>query len=287
MNEEHRTPIEDDGIDAAWDPADAATPKPVDEADADRAAPSKQKGGGRRKADADPGGDADAEDQGGLDEACPDLPLTGRVEALLLAADRPVTEARLGAILGLRGKGVAKRIEEAIEALNAEYEKTGRMFRARRLAGGWQFLTEPVLGPLLGRMQKDRQQSRLSPAAMETLSIIAYRQPVIRAEIEAIRGVSCGEVLRGLMERRLVKIVGRAEELGRPMLYGTTREFLKAFGLSSLDDLPEVDDDRSKHENRPKPAAEKPQDADQSQTATRHEETRDEANEGEAKESEA
>lgn len=129
------------------------------------------------------------------------------------------------------------------------------MFRARRLAGGWQFLTEPALGPLLGRMQKDRAQSRLSPAAMETLSIIAYRQPVIRAEIEAIRGVSCGEVLRGLMERRLVKIVGRAEELGRPMLYGTTREFLKAFGLSSLDDLPEVEDDRSKPEPRPRPEA--------------------------------
>ena len=110
-----------------------------------------------------------------------------------------------------------------------------------RLAGGWQVLTRPEFGPLLARLHRDRQQSRLTPAAMETLAIVSYRQPLIRAEIEAIRGVACGEVLRGLLERRLVKIVGRAEELGRPMLYGTTREFLKVFGLSSLDDLPEVE----------------------------------------------
>ena len=84
------------------------------------------------------------------------------------------------------------------------------------------------------------QQQKLSQAALETLSIIAYRQPVMRAEVEVIRGVACGEVLRGLMDRRLVKIVGRAEELGRPMLYGTSREFLQTFGLASLDDLPEV-----------------------------------------------
>lgn len=84
--------------------------------------------------------------------------------------------------------------------------------------------------------------SRLTPAALETLAIIAYRQPVLRADLEAIRGVACGEVLRGLLERRLVRIVGRAEELGRPMLYGTTKEFLQIFGLGSLKDLPKSED---------------------------------------------
>src|SRR5690606_6377967 len=113
-------------------------------------------------------------------------------------------------------------------------------FRAERLAGGWQLLTLPTFGPLLHRLHTERQQSRLSQAALETLAIIAYRQPIMRAEVEAIRGVASGEVLRGLLERRLIKIAGRAEELGRPMLYGTTKEFLKVFGLGSLDDLPAV-----------------------------------------------
>jgi segregation and condensation protein B len=101
-------------------------------------------------------------------------------------------------------------------------------------------MTREELAPLVSRLHEQRQQQKLSQAALETLSIIAYRQPVMRAEIEVIRGVACGEVLRGLMERRLVKIVGRAEELGRPMLYGTTKDFLNIFGLANLNDLPEV-----------------------------------------------
>ena len=95
---------------------------------------------------------------------------------------------------------------------------------------------------MLSRLRGDRQLSKLTPAALETLAIIAYRQPVLRVDLEAIRGVACGEVLRGLLERRLVRIVGRAEELGRPMLYGTTREFLEVFGLATLDDLPNAKD---------------------------------------------
>ena len=94
--------------------------------------------------------------------------------------------------------------------------------------------------PLVSRLHAERQQQRLSQAALETLSIIAYRQPVMRAEVEVIRGVACGEVLKGLMARRLIKIVGRAEEVGRPMLYGTTKDFLRIFGLANLQDLPEV-----------------------------------------------
>lgn len=163
-----------------------------------------------------------------------------RVEALLINTDRPLTEARIAELLGLAGKGAGKNVLAAIEELNGFYDQTARSFRAERLAGGWQLLTLPAFGPVLSRLHTDRQQSRLSQPALETLSIIAYRQPIMRAEIEAIRGVASGEVLRGLLERRLIKIVGRAEELGRPMLYGTTKEFLKVFGLSGLDDLPAI-----------------------------------------------
>lgn len=182
----------------------------------------------------------DAEDAA-ADEPAAELPLTARVEALVFASDRPVVEARLGALLGIPTRGAAKRVREAIDALNAAYAETGRAFRLVRLAGGWQVMTEPEYGVLVARMFRERQQTKLTPAAMETLAIVAYRQPILRAELEAIRGVACGEVLRGLMERRLVKIVGRAEELGRPMLYGTTGEFLKIFGLANLDDLPAVE----------------------------------------------
>jgi segregation and condensation protein B len=176
----------------------------------------------------------------GEDEPCADQPLEARIEALLLSIDRPLTEQRLTELLGLAGKSATKQLRDSLDALNRLYEETGRAFRAERLAGGWQLMTLPAFGPLLARLHTDRQQTRLSQAALETLSIIAYRQPIMRAEIEAIRGVACGEVLRSLLERRLIKIAGRAEELGRPMLYGTTKEFLKVFGLSSLEDLPAV-----------------------------------------------
>jgi segregation and condensation protein B len=173
-------------------------------------------------------------------EPCADTPLDLRIEALLMTTDRPITEARLGEVLGLSGKGVNKRVAEAIELLNQHYHGSNRSFRAQRLAGGWQLLTLPTYGPLLHRMHEQRELTRLSQPALETLAIVAYRQPIMRAEIEAIRGVASGEVLRSLMERRLIKIVGRAEELGRPMLYGTTIEFLKVFGMASMDDLPHV-----------------------------------------------
>jgi segregation and condensation protein B len=175
-----------------------------------------------------------------LEELCIDQPLELRIEALLLASDRPLSESRLAEVLGIGGKGAGKRILAAIETLNEQYRGSSRAFAAERLAGGWQILTLPAFGPLLHRLHEKRQETRLSQPALETLAIIAYRQPTMRAEIEAIRGVASGEVLRSLMERRLIKIVGRAEELGRPMLYGTTVEFLKVFGMASLDDLPQV-----------------------------------------------
>lgn len=136
-------------------------------------------------------------------------------------------------------------VREAVEELNRQYDASGRAFRVMAVAGGFQVLTLPAFAPVVARLKGSRLQGRLTPAALETLAIIAYRQPLLRADLESIRGVACGEVLRGLMERRLVRIVGRADEVGRPMLYGTTREFLKVFGLSRLEDLPQSKDLRT------------------------------------------
>lgn len=162
-----------------------------------------------------------------------DLPL--RLEAAMMATDRAINASKLSDILG----GVAtKPIREAIDDLNKVYEETERSFRIEQLAGGWQIVTLPKYAQVLANLHKTRASNKLTAAALETLAIIAYKQPVLRAEIEAVRGVSSGETVRSLMERHLVKIVGRAEELGRPMLYGTTKAFLEVFGLASLKDLP-------------------------------------------------
>lgn len=161
-----------------------------------------------------------------------------RLEAVLLTTDRPISDRRLAEAAGL---DAGASVGELVSSLNEIYESSGRVFRVVRVASGWQVKTLPEAAPVLLRLLDQRKQATLTPAAMETLSIIAYRQPVLRAEIEAIRGVACGEVLRGLMDRRMVRIAGRAEEVGRPILYGTTREFLQVFGLAGIDDLPEVE----------------------------------------------
>jgi segregation and condensation protein B len=161
------------------------------------------------------------------------------IEALLFAADKPLTDGRLAELLSLPEEVPATPfLDAAVRRINRSLDLTGRSMRIRRLAGGWRVMVESRFGALIEAMKGQRTSSRLSPAALETLSVVAYRQPITRAHVEAIRGVACGEVLRGLLERRLVRIAGRAEEVGRPMLYGTTREFLLAFGLGSLSDLP-------------------------------------------------
>jgi len=175
--------------------------------------------------------------------------LTLQIEAALMVSDKPMPATKIAEALG---EGVAaKDVTTAIKKLNEAYESTGRSFRVEQVAGGFQILTLPQFGSVLTAIQKTREATRLSPAAMETLAIVAYQQPVLRAHIESIRGVASGEVLRNLMDRKLVKIVGRAEELGRPMLYGTSRKFLELFGLASLKDLPPVE--------QFKPGAAKPQ----------------------------
>jgi segregation and condensation protein B len=160
------------------------------------------------------------------------------IEAVLFASDEPLTDSRLAGIV----ETTAKQVRDCIEALNAKYEQNHNAFRIDQIAGGNQMLTMSVYNNWLKKMLRVRSDSKLSPAAMETLAIIAYKQPVIRADIEAIRGVAVGEVIRSLMYKGLVKIVGRAEILGRPMLYGTTKKFLEVFGLNSLKDLPKAEE---------------------------------------------
>lgn len=204
-----------------------------------------------------------------------------RLEAVLMTADRAMSDAKLGEAAGIPD-ATGSTISSLVATLNESYEQTGRVFRVVRVASGWQVMTIPEAAPVLARVLDQRKQSRLSPAAMETLSIIAYRQPVMRAEIEAIRGVACGEVLRSLLERRMIRIAGRAEELGRPMLYGTTKDFLQVFGLSGIDDLPEVDGLQRGHSKPPRakvveddsaPAPEQPVAEDADETDDPGEET--------------
>ena len=122
-----------------------------------------------------------------------------------------------------------------VRQLNQFYDEAGRAFRVEEVAGGFQLLTRMRFAPWLRRLEYVPSPVRLSAPAMETLAVVAYRQPVLRAEIEAIRGVNCGEILRQLMERDLVRIGGRSDELGRPYLYTTTKRFLQLFGLQNLD----------------------------------------------------
>jgi segregation and condensation protein B len=160
------------------------------------------------------------------------------VEAVLFASDESLSAARLADIVGI---GV-KQIREHIQNLNDKYEASNNAFRIEQIAGGYQMLTLSDYNHWLKKLLRVRSDSKLSPAALETLAIIAYKQPVIRADVEAIRGVQVGEVIRNLMYKGLVKIIGRAEVLGRPMLYGTTKKFLETFGLNSLKDLPKIEE---------------------------------------------
>ncbi len=158
-----------------------------------------------------------------------------RVEAVLFLAHEPLTTRKIGHLAGLTDGTEARTL---IRRLNQLYDQGGSAFRAEELAGGFQLLTRPMFGPWLRRLLRQSVETRLSAPALETLAVVAYRQPVLRAEVESIRGVQCGDLLRQLMDRDLVRITSRADDLGRPLLYGTTRRFLQVFGLRHLDELP-------------------------------------------------
>jgi segregation and condensation protein B len=165
--------------------------------------------------------------------------LTQIIEALLFASETPLSAADLSKVDERLDEDT---VEAVIHELRAEYELSERSFQIYEVAGGFQLLTRPEFVAVLDRYDSVPQPSRLSVPALEVLSIIAYRQPLGRAEIEDIRGVGSSGVLRTLVERDLVAPVGRSEGLGRPLLYGTTRKFLEHFGFRSLEDLPRPDE---------------------------------------------
>ncbi len=161
------------------------------------------------------------------------------VEALLFAVKDPISVRKISEIIDGTD---AKEIREKIHQLREEYDAYDRGFQIEEIANGFQLLSRPEYHEWISRIRKKSIEGKLSQPALETLAIIAYKQPIIRAEIEAIRGVQSGQMIRTLIEKRLVKIVGRDEVLGRPLLYGTTTNFLEHFGLKSIKDLPKVED---------------------------------------------
>jgi segregation and condensation protein B len=166
------------------------------------------------------------------------------LEALIFASDEPLTPKDIIAIFDMLEEGERpRRLSEEmilghIESLNREFVESGRAFRIVKMAGGYQYSTLQQFAPWLGKMLREKSKRKLSVSALESLSVIAYKQPVTKPEIEAIRGVNADYVLRTLLERNLITIVGRAATPGRPLLYGTTRDFLKHFGINDLSDLP-------------------------------------------------
>ena len=226
----------------------------MEEQDVQADADSPQSGGARERED--PGEEAcdtsDAEARDGAieesqeDDAQSATPLEvnlGALEAMLMSTHHPLTAGRLAEMLDLDS---TKPLRKAIKELNTQYQSSGRSFRIEQVAGGFQILTLPDFGEYLKKLHQKETDAKLTKAAMETLAIIAYKQPILRAEVEAIRGVACGETIRSLMEKHLVKIAGRAEEPGRPILYGTTKRFLELFGLNSIKDLPQPDLEQKK-----------------------------------------
>ena len=157
------------------------------------------------------------------------------VEAVLFASDAPLAADEIARADEMLDED---QVEDALQFLRAEYDDAARAFQIVEVAGGYQVLTRPEFAPYLERFDNVPRPSRLSGPAIETLAIIAYRQPTGRLEIEYVRGVGVSGVIRTLQDRRLIDIVGRAEGLGRPLLYGTTQHFLEHFGFRSLEDLP-------------------------------------------------
>ena len=162
-------------------------------------------------------------------------PKLARLEAALLVADRALSTRRLAQYAKLAD---TKEVRELVDQLNVAYDQGRTAFRIERVATGYQMLTRPKFAVWLDKLHHRQARLKLSAAMMETLSIVAYRQPITRADVEAVRGVQASEMLKQLMERGLVKVVGEDDSLGRPYLYGTTRQFLESYGLRHLDDLP-------------------------------------------------
>jgi len=161
------------------------------------------------------------------------------IEAMLFVSDKPLF---VNEIKGVLEEVTVSQIKEVISELAKEYDQAQRSFSIKDIAGGFQIVTDPVLAPWLKKLYKTSGVDRLRGPSLETLAIIAYKQPVSKPEIEAIRGVNVDGVLKTLTEKNLIRVVGRKETVGRPILYGTTSEFLQYFGLNSLEELPRLDE---------------------------------------------
>jgi segregation and condensation protein B len=161
------------------------------------------------------------------------------IEALLFISGKPVTIKDFQEIIE---EYEAPTLQEILEELGAEYKNEGRSFGLAKISYGYQLLTNPQYAPWINKMQLARNHKTMSRPALETLAIIAYRQPIIRAEIESIRGVNVDGVLRTLLERNLIRVAGRQSSPGRPLLYATNEEFLRYFGLKEISELPRLEE---------------------------------------------
>ncbi len=164
------------------------------------------------------------------------------IESIIFASDEPLAEKDLlNVIREIDGDDIKLKLgelNELVEELNSDYKETGRAFKIIKIAGGYAFATNKEYAKYVGFLTTEKSKRRLSQSALETLALIAYKQPITKPEIEAIRGVSSDYMLSTLLDKKLIKIEGRAETIGRPLLYGTTDEFLKYFGLNAITDLP-------------------------------------------------
>ncbi len=164
------------------------------------------------------------------------------IESLIFASDEPINSSEIvKAIKEIDGEDISvspKDVEETVDYLNKCYEDNDRAFRIIRIANGFTFATKPEYAKYIGYLSSEKSRRRLSQAALETLAIIAYKQPITKPEIETIRGVNSDYIINSLLEKNLITIKGRAETIGRPLLYATTEEFLMYFGLNKITDLP-------------------------------------------------
>ena len=159
------------------------------------------------------------------------------IETLLFITDRPIKPTRIADVVEAAD---ARRVREIIQELQAEYVRDGRAVQIVEIGGGFQMATKPEYGRWVRRLYNEKMTTKLSNAALETLAIIAYKQPITRAEMESIRGVDVAGPLERLLERSLVRVVGKKDTIGRPMVYGTTDEFLRLFGLNKISELPDL-----------------------------------------------
>lgn len=214
-----------------------------------KAKPGKAKSGkaksGKAKAAPARGATEGGEAEGAADDGVPPVTDPGELSrvllAVLLVARDSVSRLRLAQVCNV----TQQLVTEGLERLREDLEKGGMPIRLSPMAESVRLLTAPEMFPYLERLRGVKKADRLSPAALETLAVVAYRQPVMRAEIEAIRGVKVGPTLHTLLDHKLIDVVGRADVPGRPLQYGTTQHFLDRFGLASLDDLPSVGEFKS------------------------------------------